>query len=318
MALVELILAATLVGAIVAPHLLPLERVAPRLAGAVWLLTLSLRALMAIGGAVFVFAYMPQTHLFADIADWCWHEVLPVLATHLGLSGHPFAHVAVILPALALASSLLWLAAGLARAWMALRRQLRRSLGRGPQGSTVVADERVVVAATTLGRGRIVVSPAALTALDPDELSAGLAHERGHLQRRHRPLLLLGSLLAALARLLPGTSAAQRELIFHLERDADEYAVSRTADPLALASAICKAAGAPAAAASLGGRGRVSRRLDLLVDGSQRGGRWLHRATNTLAVALAVLTLGLAASLPAWATATPAESHLPALPADCH
>lgn len=315
---VELGLTAALIGAIAAPHLIPLERVAPRLASAVWLLTLALRALMAIGGAVFVFSYLPRTHLFAAMADWCWHEVLPLLATHLGLSGHPFVHAAVILPALVLAGSLAWLAVGLARAWLALRRQLRRSLGHGPEGSTVVADERVVVAATALGRGRIVVSPAALTELDPGELSAGLAHERGHLQRQHRPLLLLGSLLAALARALPGTGSAQRELVFHLERDADEFALDRTADPLALASAICKAAGAPSAAASLGGRGGVTRRLGLLVDGSRRGGPLLHQATATLALALAVLTVGLAASLPAWATAEPVESHLAPAPAPCH
>ena len=41
---------------------------------------------------------------------------------------------------------------------------------------------------------------------------------------------------------MPGTKDALQRLQFCLERDADEYAVDRTRNPIALASAICKAA----------------------------------------------------------------------------
>ena len=306
-------LALLLVVAMALPTRLPLERVAPLLAAGVWLLVLAIRALVAIGGAVFVFLYLPRTELFAAFTGWCLHEVLPLLTTHLGLSGHRFAHAAVVLPALVLAASLLSLGVALTRAWLKLRGQLRRSLGRGPAGTTVVADRGVLVAVTSVGRGRIVISPATLAEMDEAELCAGLAHERAHLRRGHRPLLHLARLLAALARVLPGTAAAQRELAFHVERDADEYAVRATRDPLALAGAICKAAACPAspALAPLGGGGRrITRRLSLLVDGPpERGGALLQRATLAVAGVLAALVLGLSATLPGWALAAPAERH---------
>jgi Zn-dependent protease with chaperone function len=295
--------------AILTPHLLPLDRATPLWAAAVWVSALALRALAAIGLAIFVFVYLPRTETFDVLAELCLHDIVPVLTVHLGLSGHPFAHAAAVLPGLALAGSLLWLTAGLTRAWLALRSRLARPLGEGPGGSTVVDGERILVAATRFGRGRIVLSNAALRTMDRDELAASLAHEEAHIRRRHRPLLLAASLFAALGRAVPGTRAAERELAFQLERDADEYAVRQTRDPLALASAICKAAtDAPAPLmVSLGGRGRVTRRLGYLVEGTpSRGGAVLEGAVRLVAVGLAAGALALAISVPAWATDAPA------------
>ncbi len=312
MTALELGVALVLPAAIVVPHLLPIHRVAPATAAAVWLLALALRALVAIGGALFVFVYLPQTGLFHAIADLCLHEVVPLVTAHVELSGHPFAHLAVVLPGLALAASLLWMLFALARAWVALRLHLRRrALGEGPQGTMVVADSEVIVAVPGVGRSRVVVSEAALGAMDDEELRASLAHERGHLRRRHRPLLLLCSLLAASGRLLPGTAAAKRQLVFSLERDADEYAVRTTGDPLALASAICKAAGSATrpALAALAGKGGVTLRLEYLTsEDASRCGRRLERSARLLATALAALTLGLAITLPGWALAAPSST----------
>lgn len=316
--MLELVVALGLPAAIAAPHLLPLDRTTPIWAARLWLCALALRALTAVGVALFVLVYLPQTGAFRALAEWCFHDVLPVLATQLGLSGHPLAHAAAVLPGLALAASLVWLAAGLARAWLALRRRLAGTLGQGPLGSTVVHGEHILVAATRLGRGRIIVSEAALRSMDVGELAASVAHEHGHLRRYHRQLLLAASALAALGRVLPGTRAAERELAFQLERDADEYAVTATRDPLALASAICKAAGAAAAPAlvALGGGGRVTRRLSYLVDGSpSRGGRLLEASVRLLVVGVALGALSLAASMPAWALGTPGADT--ALQADC-
>jgi Zn-dependent protease with chaperone function len=306
----ELAVVFGLPAAIAVPHLLPLERVTPLWAAALWAAALALRALTAVGLAVFVLVYLPMTDLFRVVAEWCLHDVLPVLAVHLGLSGHSLAHAASILPGLALAASVLWLAFGLIRAWLALRRRLARALGEGPRGSTIVGEAHILVGATRLGRGRIVVSSAALDRMDSGELAASLAHEEAHIRRRHRPLLLAASLLAALGRALPGTRTAERELAFHLERDADEYAVRHTRDPIALASAICKAATDAAAPAivALGGRGRVTRRLDYLVDGApSRGGAFLEGSVRLLAAALATSAILLAVSVPAWATSAPAS-----------
>lgn len=317
--LAEVAIAVGIVVAVALPHALPLQRVAPVVAAAVWLNALLLRAAVAIGGAIFLFVYLPQTGLFEALARWCLHEVVPLLAMHLGLSGHPLAHAAPVLPALALAASLMWLLVGLARAWVALRRQLRAALGVGPGGSTVIADEEVVVAVTALGRPRIVLSAAALGVMDPEELRASVAHERGHLRRRHRPLLLLGSVLSALARPLPWTRAAERELAFHLERDADEFAVRETRDPLALASAICKAAQRRAPAwTGLAGRGPVSSRLALLVDDGPPRSTVVERGATALAALLAVMTLAIAVTVPAWIAASPAAAAQSVSGPPCH
>lgn len=306
------------------PHLLPLHRVKPATAAAAWFGALAVRALVAIGGAVFAFLYMPQTGVYDAVAHWCWHEVLPVVATHLGLSGHPVIHAAILLPTLALAVSVLWVLFGLAQAWLLVRARLRRAVGVGPLGSTVIADKDVVVGVTGVGRGRIVVSHRALGVMDPGELEASLSHELGHLRRRHRPLLLLASLLGALGRLLPGTRGAEREFRFSLERDADEYAVAKTRDPLALASAICKTAAARplAGTTGLGGSAGVALRLDYLSGHGSPASRGLERAARGLALGLTLMALGLTATMPGWTLAVPraehtlsaAGSHCPAQP----
>lgn len=313
-------IAVTLPAAIVVPHLIPLHRVTPTVAAVVWLCALGLRALVAIGGALFVFVYMPQTGIYGAVADWCLHEVLPLVTAHLGLSGHPLVHAAIVVPGLALAASVLWLLFGLTRAWLLVRATLRRTLGEGPHGSTIIEDEGIVVGVTGVGRSRILISRAALGAMDPEELEASVSHELGHIHRRHRPLLLLSSVLVALGRMLPGTRSAEEALRFSLERDADDYAVRRTRDPLALASAICKAASSrpPAGATALSGTGRVSLRLDYLEGQARRAGPGLERSSRMLAAILVTITLGLSATLPSWALAVPqAEQGTSAVGSGC-
>lgn len=311
MSAAELAVVAAVSLTLVLPHLLPLERVHPATAASVWFCALSLRALVAIGGAIFAFVYMPRTGVYDAVAHWCWHEAVPVLASHLGLSGHPLVHAAIVLPGLTLAGSVLWVLFGLARAWLALRTKLRSAVGEGPLGSMVIADDEILVGVTGLGRSRIVVSDVALGSMDAAELEASLSHELGHIRRRHRPLLVAASVLAALGKLLPGTRVAESELRFSLERDADEYAVGRTRDPLSLASAICKAATARSIVGTtgLGGRGRVALRLDYLEGQAESAGRALERGVRLLALALAVTVFALSVTLPSWALATPRAEH---------
>jgi hypothetical protein len=309
----EVALVAGALAGITVPHVMPLDRVTPLWAAGLWLSALALRALTAVGFAGLVLVYLPATDLFRVIAEWCLHDVLPMVAIHLGISGHPLAHAASIAPGFALTVSLVALVGGLARGWLALRRRLKRTVGEGPRGSTIVDEARILVAVTRLGKGRILISRAALRSLDDAELAASLAHEEAHIRRRHRPLLLAGSVLAALGRALPGTRAAERELVFQLERDADEYAVQQTRDSLALASAICKAAGDSAAPVlvGLGGGGRVTRRLGYLVDDTPtRAGVVLERSVRVLTVLFATGALLLALGLPAWVIAA-APGHSP-------
>lgn len=297
MSALEPTVALVALAALIAPHFVPLRHAAPPAAITVWLLVLVVRAVAAVALATLALIGLSDVGVIRALLDWCWHEVLPNVPAHLGFDEHPVAHAVVAVPAAALGGSLLWLAIRLARAAISVRRELAQAIGPGPLGSTVVPDDRVVVAVTSFGRGRVIVSDRALGELDEDELAAGLVHELAHLRRRHRPLLLAGSVLAAMARPLPGTRTAERELRFHIERDADQYTVRTLHDPLSLASAICKTAGAPGIGlAGLGGRGPVTQRLEELLDGPPSGDCSGRAAWGMAAGLLAVLVvIGLSA-----------------------
>lgn len=300
------LLAMIVAAAVLAPHVLRLERVAPVTAATVWLSALILRALTVVFIAVFIVLYVPTTTVFATLTHWCWDGPVPFLATRSGLDGHRVGDAATVVPALFLAASLLSVGYGVARTVHAVSDWLRRaSIGRGPRGSVLVASERPMVAAAGLARPRVVVSAAAVGALEDDELDAGLAHEQGHIAHRHRFVLVLAEACRGLARVLPGSQRATAELAFHLERDADRWAVTHERhDPCALASAICKVAlpslSAAPALAGLGGDGRLAERVRQLLEfGSVSSGTLKRRATSGLAAAMASLALVLLVLTPA-------------------
>ena len=282
------------------PHLLPLQRARPWVAAAAWVAVLVLRAATATSLAFFTFVVLPRTEYFEMISHRCWHAIVPLLEAHLGLNGHDIGEAAALLPAFVLAGSLVSALWALRRAAQAVRRLLRgHGLEGGPDGSLIVGGQPVVIAAAGLRNPRVVVSAGALMTLDDDELAASLEHERGHIERRHRFILLFAQLCRALARFLPGTRAAVAELAFHLERDADEYAVRRH-DPAALAAAICKAAGAGEpnpAFAGLGGS-HVTQRVTALI-GQSRVGHRAGRMSAAMAAAIAGTALVLALVVPA-------------------
>ena len=294
--------------ALIAPYLLPQSRLDAPTGIALWLSVLGLRAALALSLAAVLVLFLPATELFTLLTHWCLHAVVPFVTTHLGLDGHRLGGVAVLVPALVLAASTLWAAFGVWRGARGVRRWLRRhSLGTGPSSSVIVGGSDVMVAAAGLRDPRVVVSTGALLSLDDAELTAGLAHEWGHVTRRHRLVSLAAQCFFAVSRPLPGGRRALERLHFQLERDADDYAVRRTGDRLALASAICKAvpgprAGMTPALAELGGSG-VPERLRLLVGEPRQGGyRAITVSARVLATAAAALTLALAASAPALAS----------------
>ena len=290
--------------AAVVPHHIPLHRAAPTTGAAVWMLSLVLRALIVVGVATFAFGRLAHSEPLEGALSWCWHVVLPDIPHRLGFAEHPVAHAVVAVPLFAMGAALVANAFGGLRSWRQLRRRLSGATSWGPLGAALLPDDEVVVAVTRFGRGRVVVSDRALELMDERELAAGMAHEFAHLRRRHRPFLFLASFLATIARPLPGTARAHRELRFQLERDADEWAVNRLHDPLSLASAICKVAGAtePRGAASLAGSGAVTRRLpELLGERGARSAR-VELASRALAVALAGLVVALASAAPTWAS----------------
>jgi len=309
-------LAAIVATGIVLPHLLRLHRVAPVTAGVLWLTSLSLRALAGLVALTFLLFFLPRTAVFESLTHWCLHTVMPGFADGLDVEGHGIGDLTLFLPGVALALSLLVACVRTVRSARAARLLVERhELGRGPRGSVIVSGPEVVFAVAGLAHPRIVVSAGALASLDDAELAAALDHERGHIARRHRFVMLAATALSALAWMIPGSRRAVREIAFHLERDADRWALERTDDRLALASVICKAAvsadpsGSPAMA-SLSQTGVRERLGQLLDDQPRRPSDPVTAALNVLAAVMVAFTLLLAAALPAAAAAAAgADAH---------
>jgi len=272
------------------PHVLSLRRVAPASAAAIWLSALSLRALAVVLGAGWLILFFPGTEVFDALTHWCWGHLASA-----ALSGHEVGHITTLLPALLGVLSLASVVVAMRRVARSLRSLLSRASSAGPADSVIVGGPEVALAVVGVRRPRVVVSVGALLALTDRELTAALAHEHGHIARRHQYVLIYAQLCAALARLVPGTSAAVDELVFHLERDADRWALGRAIDPDALASALRKATRG-AAVLALGGS-RVEERLSEILGHGHAGQRGAAR-WRTLAAALVALTLAVAASAP--------------------
>lgn len=286
-------------------YLLDARRAAPGVAIALWMAVLGLRAAAAVALAVLGARYLPTSAAVAMLTHWCWRAVIPLLTLRLGFSGQTAAHAAAVLPGILVAISFASAVWGLLRAAGMVQRLLRaRDLGTGPMGSVIVGGANVNVAAAGLTRPRVIVSAGALVHLNDAELAACLAHERGHIAHRHRFALLWGQLCGALSTLLPGGARAWTELSFHVERDADAYAIARTGDRRALASAICKAVAVDPSGAtqpSTEARRAVAARIRLLMGrppAPRSVGR--HRlavvATGAACLLLAVAAPGLAAT----------------------
>ena len=303
--------------AIASPHLIRLETAPPPLAVTIWLSALLLRAVAVAVAVIFVLVVAPATDLFHAITHLCWHTVVPVLATHLHLGGHGLADVATLLPVVIVLASAVSVAVGLARGTRRVRGLMSKGIGPGPRNSIIVAGRGIVLAVAGMRRPRVLVSAGALALLDDAELDAGLDHEHGHIARRHRWILLAGQLARAIARALPGSNTALSELAFHLERDADRYALARDHSPRDLASAICKAAGAArrvTPAMGLAGGGAVRRVRDLLGDETPPQPSPLSRVVAATLIGLTLVLL--AGSGPMTAAAARAAASAPPV-ADC-
>jgi hypothetical protein len=302
-----LALAAMVGTGIVLPHVLDLRRVPPVTAIVLWLNALALRALAAVLAAIYALFFLPRTELFVALTHWCAHAPMPISAAELDVEGHGLAKVALYLPGPALVASLLYICVGTARDARAARQLIEQAVGRGPRNSLILGGPQVLFAVAGLARPRIVVSAGALASLDDEELAAGLDHERGHIARRHRFLMLLAMGCRALGRMIPGSDRAVSQLAFHLERDADRWALRQRNDRLALASVICKTAvtepALPPALTSLGNSGARERLGELLDDAPLVGAGAAPAALGALATMMVVFTLVLSAIVPAAAVA---------------
>lgn len=134
---------------------------------------------------------------------------------------------------------------------------MARVVGRRMAGhDAVVLDAPECAAYCVAGRpDTIVVTSAALAALDDDHLAAVLAHERAHLSGRHNLLL---AATRGLATTLPGIAlftTAASEVATLLEVCADDVAVRRNDPRAVLGALLVLSSGASVPAAAMGATG---------------------------------------------------------------
>lgn len=148
-------------------------------------------------------------------------------------------------------------------------------------------------------RGRVVVTTAAVAALDDRQMTAVLAHEHAHLDGRH-DLVLFGADVAVAA--FPWSRffrRARRELSLLVEMLADDEAARRS-DPAVLATALVDLGQTPAPSGALGANGDTVERVERLM--SHTAGPTGLRRVAVLMTSLALLaTPWVIAVAPAWA-----------------
>ncbi len=293
-----------LIGLAALAPLLPLDRAAPLAAAGAWLSAVAARAILVVLVALLAVFYAPAP-LIGTIGHWCIELSVPFNDLDIAITGHMLAQVLVITPA---AVATVSLCHALARTWSQARRVSRlldtERLWTAPGNAAVIAGSGVFVATAGISKPRLVVSTGALVALDDAELAASLDHERGHIRRGHRFILLTCDVLMGLARFVPGASAARPEIVYHLERDADQWSLRRHHDPVVLARAICKAALTPTAGPALTGlaTGRTVRRVETLLR-TDRGLAPRRRAVTGMSIGIALTCVLALSAVPATAAA---------------
>lgn len=169
-------------------------------------------------------------------------------------------------------------------------------------GATLV--EADVAAAYCLpGRHeRVVLTTAAVAALDRDELAAVIAHERAHLRQRHHLALATAHGLARAFRGVPLFQAGAVEIARLCELAADDAAASDT-HGVSVAGALIALAGmrAPASALAAATSAGVVRARRLLEPHRAVGA--VRRGAVLAALGLVVITPGVLAAYPAVAAA---------------
>lgn len=242
----------------------------PRVGMLAWqVLSMAALASVALAGATLI---VPSSDLGHGLATFLRACIYTVQAAYSAPTQFPAEFAGVVLAA----ASTLWPAGWVTGHLVAAYRDRRRtrdalvlvSREDGVLGATLV-DADVAAAYCLPGRhGRIVLTTAAVSALDDDELAAVIAHERAHLRERHH--LVVGGAIG-LARAFPGVplfATAAVEIARLAELRADDAAARHT-DQMSVAAALVTLGGmraprAALAAADRGGAARVSRLLEPL------------------------------------------------------
>lgn len=218
-------------------------------------------------------------------------SVVPGVATAGGWSAQALRGMEFVGSPVAVGAGVLLVVAGVRMTVVSVRHRRRARAARaaiaGARTELVVVDGGDQVAfAVPAGGGRIVVSQELLTALEPAQVRALLAHERAHLHGRHHLFLATARLAEALN---PLTGPVRRALEYTLERWADEAAAAHVGDRRVVAAAVALAAlrtGGRGAYGQAVTGGPVPRRVGALLSPPARSHRLLGVAGATaLAVA---------------------------------
>jgi Zn-dependent protease with chaperone function len=174
--------------------------------------------------------------------------------------------------------------------------QTARLVGHAEQALGAVLVEHSQPAAYCVA-GRqptVILTTAAVQALDADQLDAVLAHERAHLVGRHHRLLALARIGREVFPFLPLMRDAEQQVARLVELHADD-AATRARDPRLLATAlvVLATAAGPAPALAAGATDSVQR-IHRLLGPSEPLGRARRQLLRAAAAALAVAPVLLA------------------------
>jgi Zn-dependent protease with chaperone function len=178
----------------------------------------------------------------------------------------------------------------------------------------VIIDHDIAAAYCLPGRGRrVVLTTAAVRALDDAQLAAVLAHERAHLRGRHHLVVATGRVFRLAFPFVPAFRWAHDEVARLVELLADDAAVRRC-ERRVLAGALVALAGEPhptgAPGVALGVTGEaVSGRVKRLLGPGRPLGRWAVTLWGTAFLALPAIPV--AAAVPVVALTDGALSHCP-------
>jgi len=280
--------------------------IAPRLGVAMWLAAIGSVVASWATAAIFLFAEL--------VRDWaqpgdtvvaaCFTTLGAVATGGAGLVLQIGLLTLAVLAALALVVLAVRLGRSLVRARTSTHEHARmaRLAGRRVAGlDAVVLDAPERVAYCVAGRPHtVVITRAAMDALDQPHLHAVLAHERAHLDGHHHLLLAVTRALAAILPAMTLFTLGAAEVARLLEMCADDTAARAHGSRTVLRALLALSGAAPIPAGALGATGvGVLARAERLAAPSQPGQRWRARlllsAVTVLVITGPVVTAMLAA-----------------------
>ena len=163
---------------------------------------------------------------------------------------------------------------------------------------TVVLDVPQPAAYCVPGRpAAIVLTTGALALLEPEQLTAVIAHERAHLAGSHHLLVTLTRGLSAVLPGVPLFTRAQAEVSRLTEMLADDAAARHSGRPALVAALLALGTGAPVPSRALAAAaGDVTARVQRLLQPASPS----PRARNRLALAAVTILLAAAPGLLTW------------------